>query len=515
MREGAGWAEPDVRALGLRANGEPAQTWGRVANEHPPVLRTHDRYGHRIDEVEYLEQYHHLMRVAVETGLHAAPWADDRPGAHVARAASMMVWSATDAGHLCPISMTYAAVPALRSTPELAATYEPLLASREYDYGLRPPRTKRALLAGMSMTEKQGGSDVRANTTTAVPDGPDGYRLHRAQVVHLGADVGPVPDPGPGPGRAELLPGAAGAARRHPQPVPPAAAQGQARQQVQRLGRGRVRRRLGPLVGRAGPRGAHHHRDGQHDPAGLRVDGGRRHAAQRRQRRAPRHPPSGVRPRADRPAGHGQRAGRPGRRVRGRHHPGAAPGRGRRPRRPRRRGRDRAPPRRSGRQQVLALQAAGPAHRRGAGVPGRQRLRRGERHASAVPGGAARLDLGGLGQRRRAGHAAGGRAASRRRWPRSSANWSRRPAWTRATTRRWPGCARTSATGTGWSSAPARSPSGWPCSCRAALLLRHGDPAVAEAFVRSRLDGDWGAAYGTLPVGVDTSAILARAALAT
>jgi putative acyl-CoA dehydrogenase len=176
-REGAGWAEAEVRELGALANGDRAQEWGRLANDHPPVLRTHDRYGHRIDEVDYLPQYHELMRVAVEHGLHAAPWASDRPGAHVARAAKMMAWGVADAGHLCPISMTYAVVPALRATPELATRYEPLLTASTYDYGLRPPLTKQGLIAGMSMTEKQGGSDVRANTTTASPSGDGSYRL--------------------------------------------------------------------------------------------------------------------------------------------------------------------------------------------------------------------------------------------------------------------------------------------------------------------------------------------------
>jgi putative acyl-CoA dehydrogenase len=176
-REGAGAAEPDVRALGNRANQAQAQLWGRLANEHPPVLRSHDPYGNRIDEVEYLPAYHELMRVAVESGLHGAPWADRTPGAHVARAAKVMAWGTADAGHLCPISMTYAIVPALRAEPELADAYEPLLTSREYDPALGPPLAKTGLIAGMSMTEKQGGSDVRANTTTARPE-PDGsYRL--------------------------------------------------------------------------------------------------------------------------------------------------------------------------------------------------------------------------------------------------------------------------------------------------------------------------------------------------
>jgi putative acyl-CoA dehydrogenase len=176
-REGAAWSEPELRELGRLAGGEQAQEWARLADQHPPVLHTHDRYGHRVDEVEFLPQYHDLMRVAVEHGLHGAPWAEDRPGAHVARAAKFFAWSQTDAGHVCPISMTYSVVPALRANADLAATYEPLLTSREYDFGLRVPATKRGLIAGMSMTEKQGGSDVRANSTTARPM-PDGsYEL--------------------------------------------------------------------------------------------------------------------------------------------------------------------------------------------------------------------------------------------------------------------------------------------------------------------------------------------------
>jgi putative acyl-CoA dehydrogenase len=176
-REGAGWAAAEVRELGALGNSARCQEAGRLANEHPPVLRTHDRYGFRVDEVDYLPQYHDLMRTAVEHGLHGAPWADERPGAHVARAAKMITWGVADAGHLCPISMTYAVVPALRANAELAARYEPLLSNRHYDFGLRAPETKRGLIAGMSMTEKQGGSDVRANTTRAVPEGDGSYRL--------------------------------------------------------------------------------------------------------------------------------------------------------------------------------------------------------------------------------------------------------------------------------------------------------------------------------------------------
>ena len=179
-REGAGWAEDEVRELGRLAGSALVQEQGQQANENPPVLRTYDRYGHRIDEVEFHPAWHELMTVAVRHGLQAAPWRDQRPGAHVARAAGFYVWGAAEAGHCCPISMTYAVVPALRHAPHLAERFEPLLAAREYDFGLRPPDTKRGLLAGMSMTEKQGGSDVRANTTRAVPvkgDGEGSYLL--------------------------------------------------------------------------------------------------------------------------------------------------------------------------------------------------------------------------------------------------------------------------------------------------------------------------------------------------
>ncbi|MEU5429908.1 acyl-CoA dehydrogenase family protein [Streptomyces olivoreticuli] len=174
-RDGGGWGEAEVRALGARAGSEEVQERARLAEAYPPVLRTHDRYGHRVDEVEFHPAWHQLMAEAVASGQHAAPWAEPRAGAHLVRAAKFYVWAQAEAGHGCPISMTYAAVPALRAQPDLAAAYEPLLASRAYDYGLRPPLGKQGLIAGMSMTEKQGGSDVRANTTTAVPAGDGSY----------------------------------------------------------------------------------------------------------------------------------------------------------------------------------------------------------------------------------------------------------------------------------------------------------------------------------------------------
>ncbi|MEU3224395.1 acyl-CoA dehydrogenase family protein [Streptomyces sp. NPDC006976] len=176
-REGAAWHTEDLHRLGRLVGGAQAQEWAEQANLNEPVLRTHDRYGHRVDEVDFHPAYHHLMDTSVSAGLAGAAWADERPGAHVARAAGFMVMSALEAGHLCPVSMTYAVVPALRRAPELAATYEPLLTSRMYEPGLRTPTGKAGLLAGMGMTEKQGGTDVRANTTTATEAGDGTWRL--------------------------------------------------------------------------------------------------------------------------------------------------------------------------------------------------------------------------------------------------------------------------------------------------------------------------------------------------
>ncbi|MBB3086343.1 acyl-CoA dehydrogenase family protein [Geodermatophilus sabuli] len=197
-----------LKAIGALAGSEQAQDWGRLANENPPRLRSHDRYGHRVDEVEFHPAWHELMRTAFEHGLGGAPWAaapSDHPTAvssahptaapsahpaaapsahptapaaagehpHVRRAVGYLGWTQVEMGHACPVTMTYAVVPALRAAPELAARYEPGLTAPAYEFGLVDPAGKRGLVAGMGMTEKQGGSDVRTNTTRAVPQ-PDG-----------------------------------------------------------------------------------------------------------------------------------------------------------------------------------------------------------------------------------------------------------------------------------------------------------------------------------------------------
>jgi putative acyl-CoA dehydrogenase len=172
-REGASWAEDRLVALGREAGGEPLE-WGRLANEHPPVLRTHDRYGNRIDEVEFHPAWHRLLELSVRSGIHALPWREPRPGAQVARAAMMLVMSGVEAGHCCPISMTAAAIPVLRREAEIADAWLPKLTSAAYDGRFIPADRKGGALCGMAMTERQGGSDVRANTTQARPLGRRG-----------------------------------------------------------------------------------------------------------------------------------------------------------------------------------------------------------------------------------------------------------------------------------------------------------------------------------------------------
>ncbi|MEU0198209.1 MULTISPECIES: acyl-CoA dehydrogenase family protein [unclassified Streptomyces] len=156
----------ELSALGRTSGSAQVQEWGAQANDNPPRLRTHDRYGHRLDEVEFHPAWHRLLGKGVSAGLTAA-WG--RPAGHLRRAAAFVVWTQVEAGNGCPLSMTHAAVPALRADPDLAAEWEPRLTSMVYDRELRPAHLKAGALFGMGMTEKQGGSDVRANTTAARP----------------------------------------------------------------------------------------------------------------------------------------------------------------------------------------------------------------------------------------------------------------------------------------------------------------------------------------------------------
>ena len=172
----------DLAGIGAEAGTAEAREHGVLANQHHPELVPYDRWGNRVDEVRFHPSWHWLMERAVGHGLAATPWEQQEAGspyAHVRRAAGFMAWSHTEPGHGCPISMTYAAVPALRADEAIAKEWTPLLASTKYDPGVRLPSSKRGALAGMGMTEKQGGSDVRANVTEARPTSVDGeYTLH-------------------------------------------------------------------------------------------------------------------------------------------------------------------------------------------------------------------------------------------------------------------------------------------------------------------------------------------------
>lgn len=161
----AQWALNDLEATGELVGSVDFQRDARLANEYPPVLHTHDVYGHRIDEVEYHPAYHRIMGAAVAAGAHTSAWADPKPGANVARAGHFMLFAQVEPGHACPISMTHAVVPSLQFSPEIAEKWLPHITSRLYDPALA--EGKPGVIFGMAMTEKQGGSDVRANTTTA------------------------------------------------------------------------------------------------------------------------------------------------------------------------------------------------------------------------------------------------------------------------------------------------------------------------------------------------------------
>ena len=161
-------------ALGAEAGTAAMQSHARLANSHPPVLHTHDRQGRRIDEVEFHPSYHALLGTALRHGLHGTPWSRG-PGGHIERAAAFMLFTEAEPSVLCPVSMSYAVTPALRANPALHAAWGPKLAATAYDERFVPFGQKSAVTMGMGMTEKQGGSDVRSNTTSAEPDGDDDW----------------------------------------------------------------------------------------------------------------------------------------------------------------------------------------------------------------------------------------------------------------------------------------------------------------------------------------------------
>ncbi|HEV7998664.1 MAG TPA: hypothetical protein VGP63_02215, partial [Planctomycetaceae bacterium] len=171
MREGGGWGFDRLTRFGELVGSARVIAWGQQANRFPPILRTHDRFGHRVDEVEFHPAWHELMTIGVEHEAHALAWRSPKNGAHVVRAALEFLLYQQEAGVGCPLTMTFAAVPTLRKEPALAAEWLPRITSNVYDARFIPASEKKGALVGMAMTEKQGGSDVRANTTRARPLG--------------------------------------------------------------------------------------------------------------------------------------------------------------------------------------------------------------------------------------------------------------------------------------------------------------------------------------------------------
>jgi putative acyl-CoA dehydrogenase len=177
-REGASWAEDDVSEYGRVMGSAEVRHLGHLANKFTPELTTHDRFGHRIDEVEYHPAWHEVMRINMAHALHNSPWREPRMGAHVARTAKHYMLTQVEAGSACPITMTFACIPALRHEPAVLAEWEPRILGTQYESRLLPADEKPAVLIGMAMTEKQGGSDVRENSTRAYPlDGDTEYEL--------------------------------------------------------------------------------------------------------------------------------------------------------------------------------------------------------------------------------------------------------------------------------------------------------------------------------------------------
>jgi putative acyl-CoA dehydrogenase len=176
-REGGGWISARASEMGELVGSERMQLLADQANRHGPELRTHDRFGARIDSVEYHPAYHELMALAFGAGLHSLAWTDRRRGAWVARAALNYLWNQGENGTACPVTMTFASVRVLRNDPELAAQWEPKLLACDYDPRPVPLVQKRAVTIGMAMTERQGGSDLRANSSRATPVGAGEYEL--------------------------------------------------------------------------------------------------------------------------------------------------------------------------------------------------------------------------------------------------------------------------------------------------------------------------------------------------
>ena len=504
-REGGGWGAAQAREAGAVAGSVEAREHSRRAERNEPRLTTHDRYGNRIDAVELDPSWHWLLEGAVARGIHSLPWREPRPGAHVVRAALFTLWSNANDGVMCPVSMTYAAVPALRDgAPELAAEWEPRLTLPDYE---------RGALSGMAMTERQGGSDVRANITRAEPLGDGGYELHGHKwfCSYPPCDVFLVL--AQAPGGTFVLPG--GTRRRHGVPAP----QGQARDPLTALVRGGVPRRPGPARGRGGTGRARDHPHGQPHAVGLPAGLDHRAAPRHARGHPPRPSPHGVRRAPGRPAGDAQRARRSGHRVRGGHGDGDARGACLRravgvgvspvchrgdantgcPSAP-----PATPPRHSNASggngfvedsgmPLLYRDAPLNSIWEGSGnVAALDVLRAIVKEPEGLPAFLAECDLAAGAEPRLDAHLAG----LRERLQEAFAGADGADAAQRLYAGQF---------------GARRLVEDLAVALQASLLVRHAPPAVADAFCAGRLEGDRGRVYGTLPAGVDAKAIIERA----
>lgn len=495
----------ELAELGRSAGSAQAREWGFQANENPPRLRTHDRYGHRIDEVEFHPAWHRLLGKAVSAGLTDA-WG--RPAGHVRRAAGFLVWSQVEAGHGCPVSMTHAAVPALRADPALAAEWEPRLTSHVYERELGSPGRKPGALFGMAMTEKQGGSDVRANTTAAVPAAGDGgaYLLtgHKWFCSAPMSDGFLVLAQAPDGPTCFLVPRVLADGERNVFAIQrlkdKLGNRSNASAEVEFDGT-RARR-----VGDEG-RGAHHHRDGGGDPAGLRDRFRRADAAGGGAGGAPRHVPQGVRRGADRQAADAQRPGRSGAGVGGGDDAGDAAGRRVRQRHG---GGAGVPPARGAGRQVLGDQTLYACGGGGSRMPGRQRLRGGvgaprllrESPLNSIwegSGNVQALDV----------------LRALQREPQALNAFLQEVGRARGADHRLDRAIRDLLTELadldGIEARARRVAERIALVLQGSLLVRWAPPEVADAFCASRLGGDWGTAFGTLPHTLDLGSVVDRA----
>ena len=187
---GASWAEEPLGDLGGLIGSAALQELARAANEYAPVLRTHDRFGRRIDRVEYHPAYHELMRLSYASKVHSLPWTEDKPGSQVARAALSYLWNQGENGIGCLNVMSYSIVPLLRANPQIGRDWEPGVLSPHYDPRHMPARLKDGLTVAMSMTEKQGGSDLRSNDTRAEPAGTQNQYVLKGHKFFCSAPMG-------------------------------------------------------------------------------------------------------------------------------------------------------------------------------------------------------------------------------------------------------------------------------------------------------------------------------------